>query len=391
MTNAASSAPVRPLRIAVVANTSWYLYNFRRNLIRALVADGHVLFAIGGDGEFSQRLRAEGIEHREVPFNGSGTQPLRELATVLALRRHLVHERIDLVLGYTPKGNIYSALALLGRPARLLMNISGLGMAFASDGPLAAMVRGLYRIALRKAAWVFFQNDEDMQQFNARRLVDPARVSRLPGSGVDLAAFGVAPPPDAAAGGAPGALFLMVARLLWDKGVGEFVEAARQVKRQQPGTRFRLLGALAPDHRAGVPAADIQAWVDAGIIEYPGAVVDVRPHLAAADCVVLPSVYREGVPRSLLEAAAMARPVIATDSVGCRDAVDDGVSGYLCRPRDADDLARKMLQFLALDGPARAAMGAAGRAKMAREFDERIVIDAYRRQVGALAAAPAKG
>lgn len=374
----------RRLRIAVVANTSWYLYNFRRNLIRALAADGHVLCAVGGDGEYAGRMRADGIEHREVVFNGSGTQPLDELRTALALRRVLVRERIDLVLSYTPKGNIYAALALAGRPAAQIMNISGLGMAFARDGLLATVVRTLYRLALRKARWVFFQNDEDMAQFTAAGLVPSSRASRLPGSGVDLQAFAPLPGPHKDRAD-DGDLFLMVARLLWDKGIAEFVDAARQVKEHHPATRFRLLGALAPGHSAGVPKATVQDWVAAGVIEYPGSVHDVRPHLAAADCVVLPSVYREGVPRSLLEAAASARPVIATDSVGCRDAVDDGVSGYLCKPRDAADLARQMLRLLALPDAERRAMGAAGRAKMEREFDEARVIDAYRQRVRALA------
>jgi len=371
-------AATRSLRIGVVANTSWYLLNFRSNLIQALRADGHTVLAIGGDGEYARQLAARDIEHRPIAFNGSGTQPLHELNTVLALRRTLAQERLDVVLSYTPKGNIYSALALFGQPGALVMNISGLGAAFARANVLAAVVRVLYRASLRRAAWVFFQNEDDLVQFRSRNLVGADRVSRLPGSGVDLVRFR-----PAVSGGDVGAgpLFLMVARLLWDKGVGEFVEAARQVRRQHPRTRFRLLGALASDHRGGVPEAALRQWVAEDLVEYPGAVDDVRPHLAEATCVVLPSVYREGVPRSLLEAAASARPVIATDSVGCRDAVDDGISGFLCRPRDAADLARQMLRLLALPAALQRDMGLAGRMKMEREFDEARVIEAYRQRL----------
>lgn len=379
----------RRLRIAVVANTSWYLYNFRLNLIRSLSADGHVLIAIGGDSDYAARLCAEGIDHRELVFNGSGTHPLTEIRTVVALRSTLAREHIDLVLSYTPKGNIYSALALLGRQGSLIMNVSGLGESFARNDMLATFVRSLYRVSLRRASWVFFQNEEDRSQFLAGRLADASKSSRVPGSGVDLSAFEPAAV-DRSASAVEGPLFLMVARLLWDKGVGEFVEAARKVRITHPTARFRLLGATVPDHRNGVPQATVRQWVDSGLIEYGGAVHDVRPQLAEADCVVLPSVYREGVPRSLLEAAAMAKPVIATDSIGCRDAVDDEVTGFLCRPRDPADVAKQMLRLLAMPPAARRLMGEAGRRKMERQFSEAVVIDAYRQRVGEIANTPRK-
>lgn len=374
----------RQLRIAVVANTSWYLYNFRLNLIRELCADGHVLITVGGDGEYATRLREEGIEHRDVVFNGSGTNPLHEMRTMVTLRRTFANERIDLVLSYTPKGNIYSALALQGRQGSLVMNVSGLGQAFARNDMLAMIVRGLYRVSLHRASWIFFQNEEDRSLFLAGGLIDAAQSSRVPGSGVDLAAF-EPPTVDQSTDATDRPLFLMVARLLWDKGVGDFVEAARQVKVNHPTVRFRLLGSLVPNHRGGVPEATLRQWVDSGIVEYAGAVHDVRPQLAEADCVVLPSVYREGVPRSLLEAAAMAKPVITTDSVGCRDAVDDEVTGFLCRPRDPANVAKQMLRLLALPSAARRRMGEAGRMKMEREFSEALVIKAYRQRVDEIA------
>jgi glycosyltransferase involved in cell wall biosynthesis len=372
-----------PLRIALVANTSWYLYNFRSNLIRALQADGHRVFTIGGDGHYAARLRAEGAEHRDVVFDASGMNPLRELATVWALRRVLARECIDLVLSFTPKGNIYSALALTGRHGAVVMNVSGLGASLAHSGPLALLVRWLYRATLRRADWVFFQNDDDLQEFQSRRLVGMSRVSRLPGSGVDLMAFRPSEPGRRRDAGT-GSLFLMVARMLWDKGVGEFVEAARRVKAQCPDARFRLLGAQMSGHRGGVPEALLRRWVDEGVVEYAGSVDDVRAHLEEANCVVLPSTYREGIPRSLLEAAASAKPVITTDWAGCRDAVDDGITGLLCRPRDPEDLARQMLRMLAMPATERRKMGEAGRSKMEREFDETRVIESYRQRVAAI-------
>ena len=373
------------LRIAVAANTSWYLYNFRRNLMRALSDDGHHVVAVGGDGAFGQRLTEQGFAHREVTFSGAGTRPWRELATVLELRRVLRDERIDLVLSYTPKGNVYAALAGRGLPTAQVMNVSGLGRAFTSPGVASRIVHLLYRQTVARAAWVFFQNEDDRRLFIDRGYVQAGRTSRLPGSGVDLDAFSPAPLPSRQAGRG---VFLMVARLLWDKGVREYVEAARALRVRWPQARFQVLGPLDASARSGVPRATLEAWVADGLVEYLGETDNIRPFLQAADCVVLPSYYREGVPRSLLEAAATMRPVITTDAVGCRDTVDPGISGLLCRPRDAKDLAEKMAQVLMMTPEQRAAMGGAGRQKMEQEFDERSVIDAYRLRVALLKRAP---
>lgn len=368
---------LKPLRIAVVANTSWYLYNFRRNLMRALAEDGHEVVSIGGDGEFARRLRQEGFRHAEVRFSSDGTKPLGELQTVRALRQALRRERIDMVLSYTPKGNIYAALAMLGTGTIQIMNISGLGRAFVQRGMLGRLVTALYRMTVGHAAWVFFQNDDDWRFFIDSALVRRDRSSRLPGSGVDLQNFRPMPLPASAD---DACIFLMVSRLLWEKGVGEYAAAARQVRQVKPQARFQILGPLDPSPHRGVPRATLQSWLDEGSVEYLGETDDVRPFLQAADCVVLPS-YREGVPRSLLEAAAMARPVVTTDAVGCRQAVDDSVTGLLCQPRDAADLAGSILRMIEQRTDGRRQMGLAGRAKMEREFDERAVIDAYRQKI----------
>jgi glycosyltransferase involved in cell wall biosynthesis len=379
----------RGVKIAIVANTTWYLYNFRRNLMLALREQGHELIAVGSTDGYVQSLVAEGIVHKDVLFTGSGTNPLRELRTVLALRSIFRSESVDVVLSYTPKGNIYAALALLGLDGELVANVSGLGRAFVRDGPLTLLVRRLYRYAFRRARRVFFQNEDDRQMFLHEGLVDQDKSCRLPGSGIDLQRFAPCTPANACsiARVADGATFLLVARLLWDKGIGEYVEAARVIRREYPDARFRLLGFLDPPGKRAVPIDTLRAWVAEGVIEYLGTTDDVRPHLEAADCVVLPSVYREGVPRSLLEAAAMGKALIATDSIGCRDAVDDNVTGYLCRPSDSVDLADKMRAFLHLAPAARLAMGRRGREKMEQQFDEKIVIRAYSDVVRQCAAA----
>lgn len=368
------------LRIAVVANTAWYLHNFRRNLMQALKQDGHHVIAVGGEGAFAQRLREQGFQHHAVPFSGAGTAPWHELATVRALRRVLRRERINLVLSYTPKGNLYAALAARGLPLRQVMNVSGLGRAVTSPGAASRIVEWLYRRTVPRAAWVFFQNDDDRQLFVERAWVTPARSSRLPGSGVDLGAFTPGALPSNEAGAC---VFLMVARLLWDKGVGEYVEAARSLRLRCPKARFQLLGPLDASPRSGVTRAVLDGWIAEGVVEYLGETDDIRPYVRAADCIVLPS-YREGVSRALLEGAACARPLIASDVPGCRDAIDTGNSGLLCRVADAADLADKMGQVLAMPTALRVAMGSAGRAKVEREFDEQIVISAYRRCIASI-------
>lgn len=369
------------MRIAVVANTAWYLHNFRRNLMRALQQDGHHVIAVGGEGAFAQKLREQGFEHHVVPFSGAGTRPWRELATVLSLRRVLRRERVDLVLSYTPKGNLYAALAGRGLPLAQVMNVSGLGRATTSPGLASRVVDLLYRHTMPRAAWVFFQNEDDRRLFVERGYVPASRTSRLPGSGVDLQAFAPSPLPSVEAGTG---VFLMIARLLWDKGVREYVDAARSLRALWPRARFQLLGPLDASPRSGVPRAVLDGWVAEGVVEYLGETDDVCPFLQAADCMVLPSFYGEGVPRSLLEAAASMRPVITTDSVGCRDAVDAGVTGLLCAPRDSADLARQMGVLLQMQPQERSSMGVAGRRKMEREFDEALVIEQYRLALAAL-------
>jgi glycosyltransferase involved in cell wall biosynthesis len=367
-----ASSGARRLRIALVANTCWYLYNFRRNLMTRLRLDGHEVLAVGGVDGYAEKLRQEGFACAAIPFSATGTSPLTELRTVRALRRTLRDRRVDVVLSYTPKGNIYGVMALAGTSTALIANISGLGRSFVQGGWFAHLVRILYGITLRHARNVFFQNEDDRQLFLRERLVTPIQARRVPGSGVDLRHF---QPIDERV--PDGSLrVLMIARLLWSKGIAEYVESARRLRSVGGRWQFALLGELDESQRSGVAPAMLRQWVDEGLIEYLGSTDDVRPFISAADCIVLPS-YREGVPRSLLEAAAMARPVVATDVPGCRECIDDGVSGFLCKPQDAADLTRALNKLAALDHDSRREMGRAGRRKVESEFDERIVIERY--------------
>jgi glycosyltransferase involved in cell wall biosynthesis len=302
-----------------------------------------------------------------------GLNPVEDLKLQRRFGRIFREERPDVVLSYTIKNNIFGARASKMSGVPFLPNVTGLGTAFLSGKLLQTVTEQLYRRSFAALPVVFFQNADDRDLFLDRRLVRADQARLLPGSGIDLHRFAPAPMP------APEEppVFLMIARLLRDKGVMEFVEAARRVKSRHPQARFQLLGAVGSENRTAIDRATVDAWVAEGVVEYLGTTSDVRPAIAAASCVVLPS-YREGAPRTLIEAAAMARPLIATDVPGCRAVVDRDVSGFLCQVRSSDSLATAMERYLALSPDAQQAMGAAGRAKMEREFDQSLVVDAYR-------------
>jgi len=340
-------------------------------LIRALKDAGYEPVVIAPQDQAAEaRMQALGVERIPVRIDRSGANPWADLRLLARYRALLRQLRPAAYLGYTIKPNIYGSLAAasLGIPA--LPNVSGLGTAFIRGGALQSLVTALYRVGFARAPVVFFQNDEDRQLFVARRIVraDQARV--LPGSGVDLERFAPAsPPPDPLA-------FLLIARLLRDKGVVEFADAARSLRAELPNARFQLLGPIDEGNRTAISRAELDSWVRDGVIEHLGTTDDVRPSIAAASAVVLPS-YREGLPRSLLEAGAMARPLIATDVPGCRDVVEEGVNGYLCRARDARSLAQAMRRFADLPPAERLAMGDAGRRKVQERFSEEFVVRAY--------------
>ena len=359
------------MNIIIAANTSWYIYNFRSCLISALIEKGYRVTVLAPRDDYVMRLQVLGAKHLNLELDNTGTNPLRELATLTRLAALLRGNRPTLILTYTPKVNIYVSLTARLLSIPVVADVSGLGSGFIAGGFLKVIILGLYRLALGHPHKVFFENQDDREEFIQAKLVALEKTAVLPGAGVDLGRF---TPVQGATKNI--FVFLVAARLLWDKGVGEYVEAARQVKSRYPKVEFRLLGFLDVQNPSAVSRAEVKHWESEGVITYLGATDDVRPYYAEADCVVLPS-YREGMPRTLLEASSMAIPIITTDAVGCRDAVEDGMTGFLCKPKNAPDLAEKMEKMILLTPEQRTEMGMAGRAKMEAEFDERIVIDRY--------------
>jgi glycosyltransferase involved in cell wall biosynthesis len=364
-----------PDKIILVSRCAWTLYNFRAGLMRALKQRGMNVLGggAGGDG-FEPKIAAIGVPFLPLPVSLKAINPLADARLLCTLYRWYLRERPDVVHHFNIKPVIYGSLAarLAGVP-RVVNTVTGLGFVFMEErlAWLRHLVEWQYRLALACAHFTFFQNRDDLKLFRVRRLICPEKAGLLPGSGVDCHFFTPAVITESPPVQPP--TFLMVARLLREKGVEEFVEAARRVKRDFPDTRFHLLGRRDERNPTVVPQTDLDRWQDEGVVSWLGEVLDVREIVGRADVVVLPS-YREGTPRALLEAAAMGKPLITTDAVGCREVVDDGVTGILVPVKNAEALAQAMVK-LSQNPEIRTRMGKAGREKMQREFDEQIVIE----------------
>lgn len=364
-------------KILISTNTAWNAYNFRAGLIRGLMDAGYEVVAAAPSDSNESKLLAIGCRFVELQMDNKGTSPFGDIGLLLRYINLLRREKPDVFLGYTIKPNVYGSLAAHMLRIPVINNISGLGTAFIHDSWLTQVVKLLYRLSLRSSATVFFQNQDDRNLFVEHRLVRRPQTALLPGSGINLSKFSPQEPPDHERS-APH--FLLVARLLWDKGVGEYVDAARIVRAQLPEAHFKVLGFLDAKNRSAISKQTVTEWVQEGVVDYLGAAEDVRPYIAASDCVVLPS-YREGTPRTLLEAAAMGKPLIAADVPGCREVVEHGRNGFLCRVRSAADLAEKIIEFAKLTAVDRSSMGRASRTKIELEFNEQIVVRRYLEEI----------
>lgn len=373
-------------KILMSINTAWNVCNFRAGLIRSLKDHGYDVVVAAPADDYVDRVKQMGCRFIKMSMDSNGTNPARDLGLLLHYLQVLRAERPQVYLGYTVKPNVYGSIAAHALGIPVINNIAGLGTIFINRTLVTHMVRALYRFSLQHSCRVFFQNADDQDCFVQEKIVPSRITDRLAGSGVDLSHYRPVDVPSLH--GRP-FRFLLVSRMLKDKGVEEFARATRIVRHRLPGAQvqFQLLGSIDDKNPNAIPLARIRGWETEGFVHYLGRTDDVRPAVANADCVVLPS-YREGVPHSLLEAAAMARPIIATDAVGCRDIVDDQVNGLLCRVRDAEDLAEKMVQMINIPSEHRLEMGRAGRRKVEAQFDEKAVIQKYLDMIDELARLP---
>jgi lipopolysaccharide/colanic/teichoic acid biosynthesis glycosyltransferase/glycosyltransferase involved in cell wall biosynthesis len=358
------------MKIVVVASLAYSLVNLRGRLLAEMVARGNEVIACApdDDAEVIAALAGMGIAYTQIPMDRVGLSPVADLRTLISLIAVFARERPDVVLAYTQKPIIYAGIASqFTRRVRFFPMVSGLGHAFSDGGGrwLKRLVAGLYRLALVRAQTVFvFNRDDEPEMRHNRMMRKTLPVIQLPGSGVDLDHYAAAPVPQ-------GPLrFIMIARLLRSKGLVEYSEAARRIRATHPDVRFALLGPLDPGPE-GVGQDAIESWQREGVVDYLGAVRDVRPHLCAASVFVLPSWYREGLPRTILEAMATGRAVITTDMPGCREPVKPGISGFVVEPRSDAALEAAMMEFVREPSLA-AKMGEAGRRLVADYSVDRV-------------------
>lgn len=359
------------MRIAVVLNTSWNIYNFRMNFVSTLLSQGYEVHTIAPVDDYTHFLTGAGCVHHNVKMDSRGANPVKD--SLLIGELFLIYRKIkpDIILHYTIKPNVYGTLAATMLRIPVINNVCGLGTVFLKKNLVSAVALFLYKISFRFASKVFFQNPDDLQLFLDKKLVPPGAVDLVPGSGIDLARFGPMPFQRNKR-----FTFLMISRLISDKGVFEYVEAIKKLKNNGVDARFQLLGAMDPEHKRGIEPAIIEGWIRDGIVEYLGITDNVRLVIGQADCIVLPS-YREGTPRTLLEAASSGKPIVATDVPGCNHVVSHNFNGLLCNLKDADDLAEKMRIMSNLDDETLRQFGQNGRGKIETEFDESLVINKY--------------
>jgi glycosyltransferase involved in cell wall biosynthesis len=359
------------MKVAIVINTSWNIYNYRLGLVKALIGEGHEVYAIAPRDEFSEPLMEVGCHYVPIEMDNWGTNPISDLKLIYDFHKVYKALKPDVVFHFTIKPNIYGAIAarILGIPS--MCNVSGLGTVFMKETLVTKLVKKMYQFAFRYPKKVFFQNEDDIEFFKEHDLIAEDKIEIVPGSGVNTEHF------------VPNGLqkngkfiFLMVSRLLYDKGVLEYIEATKQIQSNGRIVEFQILGGIDPGHVRGIPRESVKEWVDEGLINYLGTTTDVRPHIEQADCVVLPS-YREGTPRTLLEAASMAKPLLATDVPGCNNVVEHNVNGYLCKVKDVDDLVTQMKRMIKASDEELIKFGENGRNMVKSRFDERIIINQY--------------
>ncbi|MDI1232168.1 MAG: glycosyltransferase family 4 protein [Methylobacter sp.] len=367
----------RPMKVLFFANTEWYLFNFRLALAKHLRKRGVEVVMISPPGPYGKKLEEEGFRWIPVPMARRSLNPLREAWLLWKLIRIYQTEKPDIVHHFTIKCVVYGGLAarLVGIKG-IVGAVAGMGFVFASSSALATMLRPMVRVLLQlalggKKCRLILQNPDDLNAFVSASIADPANVRLIPGSGVNTDRFSPILKSSASEGSKK---VLLAARLLWEKGIAEYIEAAQQLKTLGYSVDFLLAGEPDMGNPNSVQQEQVETWKQAGIIKPVGHVVDMAELLKSIDIMVLPSFYREGVPRSLIEAAAAGLPIVTTDAPGCRDIVENGVNGFLVPVRDSNALAEALRKIL--EDPALASrMGEAGRSKALAEFDERLVFE----------------
>ncbi|KHF31811.1 N,N'-diacetylbacillosaminyl-diphospho-undecaprenol alpha-1,3-N-acetylgalactosaminyltransferase [Paenibacillus sp. P1XP2] len=355
-------------RILILANSDIGLYKFRKELIEKLVME-HELYVSLPSGEFTPKLKEMGCKIISTSLSRRGTNPITDLKLLINYFKIIKTIKPDVVLTYTIKPNVYGGLACRMNDVPLLANITGLGSALENGGLLQKVTLLLYKLSLKRAACVFFQNKENKEFLLKYTSISNYRL--IPGSGVNLKDYSLLeyPPQDKIN-------FLFIARIMKEKGIDQYLEAAEFIKGKYPNTTFHILGSCEDAYED-----TLKRMQDIGIIQYHGMQSDVKEFHRFSHCTIHPTFYPEGMSNVLLESAACGRPVITTNRSGCREIVDHGINGYIVKPKNSRDLIEKIENFLELDYEGKRKMGLKGRDKVEREFNRQIVIDAYLNEI----------
>lgn len=358
------------MRILILANIGLGLYKFRRELIEELAKNNEVFFCIPND-EFVEPIKALGCEFVENPLlDRHGTNPAKELKLIAFYKKVLKEVKPDIVFTYTIKPNAYGGMACSDLKIPYVANITGLGTAIENGGLMQKITLVLYKIGLRKAQKVFFQNAEN-RDFMINRGIVKTDYDMLPGSGVNLSQYSVQPYPDDNTTN-----FVFVARIMKEKGIEQYFEAAKVIRQRHPDTQFHICGFCEQNYKE-----TLDELTRDGSVIYHGLVSDMAPIYRMASCTVHPTCYPEGLSNVLLESSATGRPIITTNRSGCREVIDHGINGFIVNQYDSRDLIEKIEAFLALSWEERKNMGLAGRAKVEKEFDRQIVIQKYLEEI----------
>jgi len=360
--------------VILVSNTSWYLYNFRLSIIHLLQDKGFKVYCIANYDDYTNRLVEHGVTYIRSEVSNKGTNPISDLQYQAFLKNEYIRIDPDFIFHYTVKPNIYGSLAAGKLSKRSIAVVSGAGYAFLKKGFLNGIVKRLYKQAAKNSQELWFVNKDDQLLFVQENIVPENKTKVLPGEGINTAHFKRDTPYPSLDNGFT---FILSARMLWDKGVGVYIDAARKVKEKHSHVKFQLLGFIDDLNPSSIGRDQIESWVNEGVVEYLGVTDNVKSFLVKAHCFVLPSYYREGVPRALLEAASLEMPIITTDNVGCREVVTDGYNGYICASKNSDSLAEQMEKILSKTYDELKQLGMNGREKVTAEFHEKLVLQYY--------------
>lgn len=358
------------MRVLILANSDMGLYKFRKELPEQLIADGHEVYVSVPDGDFVIDIKKMGCKVAATDISRHGTNPAEDLKLMKKYRRYIKKVQPDVVFTYTIKPNVYGGMVSASLGVPYVPNITGLGTAIENKGILQIVTLNLYRYAMRKAQTVFFQNTANEEYFKSKKIA-VGKHKMLPGSGVNLSYYKALEYPKTDT-----IDFVFVARIMKEKGVDQYLDAAKAIRMKYPQTRFHICGFCEDSYED-----EIRKLENKGIIIYHGLVKDMREIYKTVHCTVHPTYYPEGLSNVLLESAASGRPIITTNRPGCREVIEDGVNGYLVKEQDSKDLIEKVEKFIKLSYEEKKQMGLAGRAKVEKEFDRQIVVEAYMREI----------